>query len=107
MESLSTQNRGTHRLGMRDRDKESLSRLIERLSKWDIVLFCTYDYALYVEIIAKEKLIQSRYQIYFLEKNNGRLRHWYALFHGNSIVVSKTIEMVNLTTALFAAVLVK
>ena len=86
-----------------DRDQETLSRLIERLSKWDIELFCADNYAAYAEGIDEEKLIQSKSQTYYLEQNNGRQRHWYARFRRKSIVVSKTLEMVNLTMALFAA----
>ena len=85
------------------RDKETLSRLIERLSKWDIELFCTDNYAAYAEVIDENKLIQSKSQTCYLEQNNGRQRHWYARFRRKSIVVSKTLEMVNLTMALFAA----
>ena len=85
------------------RDKETLTRLIERLSKWDIELFCTDNYAAYAEVIDEDKLIQSKSQTYYLEQNNGRQRHWYARFLRKSIVVSKTLEMVNLTMALFAA----
>lgn len=85
------------------RDKETLTRLIERLSKWDIELFCTDSYAAYAEVIGEDKLIQSKSQTYYLEQNNGRQRHWYARFRRKSIVVSKTLEMVNLTMALFAA----
>ena len=85
------------------RDKETLTRLIERLSKWDIELFCADNYAAYAEVIDEDKLIQSKSQTYYLEQNNGRQRHWYARFRRKSIVVSKTLEMVNLTMALFAA----
>ena len=85
------------------RDKETLTRLLERLSKWDVELFCTDNYAAYADVIEEDKLIQSKSQTYYLEQNNGRQRHWYARFRRKSIVVSKTLEMVNLTIALFAS----
>ena len=84
------------------RDKETLSRLMERLSKWDVELFCTDNYAAYCEVLDENKLYQSKTQTFYLEQNNCRQRHWYARFRRKSIVVSKTLEMVDLTMALFA-----
>ena len=89
------------------RDKETLTRLIKRLSKWDIELFCADKYAAYAEVIDEDKLIQSKSQTHYLEQNNGWQRHWYARFRRKSIVVFKTLEMVNHTMALFAAFHVK
>ena len=84
------------------RAKATFRRLIERLLKWDVELFCTDNWVVYQEVIDEDKLFQSKTQTYFLEQNNGRQRHWYARFRRKSIVVSKTLEMVDLTMALFA-----
>ena len=84
------------------RDKETFSRLMERLSGWEVELFCTDNWAVYSEVIDKDKLLQTKSQTFYLEQNNGRQRHWYARFRRKSIVVSKTLEMVDLTMALFA-----
>ena len=85
-----------------NRDKETLKRLIDRLSKWEVELFCTDNWPVYPEVIDEAKLLQTKAQTYYLEQNNGRQRHWYARFRRKSIVVSKTLEMVDLTMALFA-----
>ena len=53
-------------------------------------------------MISDDKLFQGKSQTFYLEQNNGRQRHWFARFRRKSIVVSKTIEMVDLTMALFA-----
>ena len=37
-----------------------------------------------------------------LERNNCLMRHWFGRFKRKSIIVSKGVEMVNLTIALFA-----
>jgi insertion element IS1 protein InsB len=37
-----------------------------------------------------------------IERNNGRQRHWFARFRRKSVVVSKSLQMVDLTMALFA-----
>ena len=36
------------------------------------------------------------------ERNNCRMRHWFGRFKRKSIIVSKSVEMVNVTVALFA-----
>ena len=38
-----------------------------------------------------------------IERVNSRLRHWFARFRRRTCVVSKTLEMVDATIALFAA----
>mgnify|MGYP001025256530 FL=1 len=75
---------------------------MERLSRWKVELFCTDNWGVYSEVIAADKLYQSKSQTVYLEQNNGRQRHWFAHFRRKSIVVSKTLEMVDLTMALFA-----
>ena len=75
---------------------------MERLSKWNVELFCTDNLRVYQETVAEEKLYQSKSQTVYLEQNNGRQRHWFARFRIRSIVVSKTLEMVDLTMALFS-----
>ena len=85
------------------RDKATLSRLAERLTPWATELHCTDNWASCPEVMDEEKLLQSKSQTFYLEQNNGRQRHWYARFRRKSIVVSKTLEMVDLTMALFAA----
>lgn len=65
-------------------------------------MFCADEYAVYTETIPEEQLFQSKSQTVFLEQNNSRQRHWFARFRRKSIVVSKTLEMVELTMALFA-----
>lgn len=75
---------------------------MSRLQKWNVELYCADNWAVYPEVIAEEKLFQGKSQTYYLEQNNGRQRHWFARFRRKSIVVSKTLEMVDLTMALFA-----
>lgn len=73
---------------------------MERLSRWKVELFCTDNWGVYPEVIVADKLYQSKSQTVYLEQNNGRQRHWFARFRRKSIVVSKTLEMVDLTMAL-------
>ena len=84
------------------RDKKTLLKLKNRLKKWNVELFCTDEYDVYSQSISEDKLFQSKSQTICIEQNNGRQRHWFARFRIKSIVVSKTLQMVDLTIALFA-----
>ena len=84
------------------RDKQTLSKLINRLKRWNVQLFCTDGYDVYNRVIEEEKLFQSKTQTYYIEQNNCIQRHWFARFRRKSIVVSKSSEMVDLTMFLFA-----
>ena len=84
------------------RDKKTFLKLWNRLSKWKVEMFCSDEYRVYIETIPEEQLLQSKSQTIYLEQNNGRQRHWFARFRRRSIVVSKSLQMINLTMALFA-----
>ena len=75
---------------------------MDRLAKWNVELYCADNWAVYPEAIPEAELFQCKSQTFYLEQNNGRQRHWFARFRRKSIVVSKTLEMVDLTMALFA-----
>ena len=86
------------------RDKKTLQKLMDRLSKWNVELYCTDNWPVYEKVIDEDRLYQSKSQTYYIEQNNARQRHWFARFRRKSIVVSKTLEMVELTMALFVAI---
>lgn len=83
------------------RDKKTFLTLWNRLKKWNVELFCADEYSVYTETVPEEYLLQSKSQTVFIERNNGRQRHWFARFRRKYIVVSKKLEMVDLTMALF------
>ena len=85
------------------RDKATLEKLIERLEKWNVKLYYTDDYQAYSSVISREKWVQTKAETYAIERNNCRMRKpWLGRFKRKSIIVSKSLEMVNLTVALFA-----
>ena len=85
------------------RDKATLEKLIERLEKWNVKLYYTDDYQAYSSVIPREKLVQTKAETHAIEPNNCRMRKpWLGRFKRKSIIVSKSLEMVNLTVALFA-----
>jgi insertion element IS1 protein InsB len=80
--------------------------LLERLSKWDVQVYCTDDWAAY----SKQLEIQcpnahhviTKAETVAIERNNSDTRHWIGRFHRKTKIVSKSEEMVDLSMALFA-----
>jgi IS1 family transposase len=85
-----------------DRSSDTLWPLLERLSEYDVVLFFADHWESYEELIPPEKLVQTKAETHGIERNNSQQRHWFARFRRRTCVVSRSIEMVELTTALFA-----
>jgi IS1 family transposase len=84
------------------RDKKTLQKMVDRLTQWDVQLYCTDKWATYASVIPQDKLVQSKATTHAIERNHGRQRHWFGRFKRKSIVVSKSKEMVDLTMGLFA-----
>jgi insertion element IS1 protein InsB len=105
--------RGTDRLidwECGERDRATLDRLLERLERWGVRLFCTDDYAPYDAALPVGRhyigkslpRTRSGDQTQRIESNNARQRHWFARFRRRTCVVSRSVEMVEATMALFA-----
>ena len=84
------------------RDKATLKKLIQRLEKWNVKVYYTDDWHPYRAVIPKDKLVQTKKETHRIKRNNCRMRHWFGRFKRKSIIVSKSVEMVNVTVALFA-----
>lgn len=84
------------------RDKTTFLRLYKRLKRWNILVYFTDHWKAYSECIPEHLLIQTKAQTYRIEQNNGRQRHWFARFRRKSVVVSRTLAMLEATMALFA-----
>ena len=79
-----------------------MSRLLERLKRWNARLYCTDDWAAYAELIPQGRLYVGKDETHGIERDHARQRHWLARFRRRSIVVSKTQRMVDASIALFA-----
>jgi insertion element IS1 protein InsB len=86
-----------------DRDTATLSRLLERLKPWNVTLYCTDDFGPYDTLLPVGRHYIGKDETLTIERLISRLRHWFARFRQRTCVVSKTIEMVDATIALFAA----
>ena len=84
------------------RDKATLEKLVDRLAQWDVKLYCTDQWGTYASVIPQDTRMQSQAMTHAIERPPGRQRHGFGRFKRKSIMVSKSKEMVDLTTALFA-----
>jgi insertion element IS1 protein InsB len=79
-----------------------LQKLVDRLARWDVHVYGTDQWGTYASVIPQDKLIQSKTTTHDIERNHGRQRHGFGRFKRQSIIVSKSTEIVDLTMALFA-----
>jgi insertion element IS1 protein InsB len=84
------------------RDKATLKKMVDRLAKWHVKMYCTDTWAAYASVIPQDKLVQSKATTHAIERNHCRQRPWFGRFKRQSIILSKSQEMVDLTLALFA-----
>jgi insertion element IS1 protein InsB len=85
-----------------DRDERTFRRLFERLARWKVRLFCSDSYGVYPLVLAVGGHYQGKGETVALERNNGQQRHWTAALRRRSIVVSKSLAMIERRVALFA-----
>jgi IS1 family transposase len=81
--------------------------MVNRLAQWDVQVYCTDKWGTYAAIIPQDKMVQSKATTHDIERNHCRQCHWFSHFKRRSIIVSNSIEMVDLTMALFAKFWVK
>ncbi len=84
------------------RDKETLEKLTTRLSALDVRVYFTDKWHVYETLLPASKHVQTKAETHRIERNNCLMRHWFGRFKRKSIIVSKSVEMVDLTIALFA-----
>src|SRR5512143_3818292 len=102
LEGLRARHRPADRLGMRDRDQATLDRLLARLERWGVRLFCPDDYGPYDAALPAGRHDIGKDQTQRSESNDARQRHWFTRFRRRTCVVSRSVEMVDATMALFA-----
>jgi insertion element IS1 protein InsB len=78
-----------------------LSRLLERVERWNPHLYCTDDRVAYAELIPQGRPFVGKEETYGIKRDHVRQRHWLARFRCRTRVVSKAKRMVNASTALF------
>jgi insertion element IS1 protein InsB len=84
------------------RDEGTLRRLFDRLARWKVRLFCSDSYGVYPLVLAVGNHYQGKGETVALERNYGQQRHWTAALRRRSIVVSRSLAMIERRVALFA-----
>jgi IS1 family transposase len=84
-----------------DRSTQTLQPLIEKIDPYLIHFYYADHWKSYPEVLAENQLSQSKAETHGIERNNSRQRHWFARFKRRSIVVSKSLQMVEATMVLF------
>ena len=79
-----------------------MERLLERLKRWGVRLYCADGLNAYAELIPQGSLNVGKEETHGIERDNARQRHWLARFRRRSIVVSKAKRMVDVSLTLFA-----
>ena len=81
------------------RNTETLEKLTHRLKgSLNVKTYYTDKGQVYKAVLPASKLIQTKAETH----HNCLRHHWFGRFKRKSIIVSKSVEMVNLTIALFA-----
>jgi IS1 family transposase len=83
-------------------DQRTFKKWDKRFKQWNVQIYCADEYQVYSAIIPKRHLAMSTRETRGIEYNHTPNRHWLGCFTRQSIVVSKSLEMVDLTMALFA-----
>jgi insertion element IS1 protein InsB len=85
------------------RDRATLKRLLRRVKRWKARLYCADGWEAYADLIPVGRLFVGKDQTHGIERDHARQRHWLARFRRRSIVVSRSVRMVDASIALFAA----
>ena len=84
-----------------DRDAATLSRLLDRVERWNPRLYCTDDWAAYGELIPQGRLYVGKEETHGIERDHSRQRPRPARFRRRTCVVSRAERMVDASIALF------
>src|SRR3954470_2033154 len=84
------------------RDAATLERMLERLKRWRVRLYCADGWAAYAELIPQGRLFVGEEETHGIERDHSRQRHWLARFRRRTCVVSQAVRMVEASIALFA-----
>ena len=85
-----------------NRDAATLSRLLERVARWGVRLYCADGWEAYAELIPQGRLHVGKEETHGIERDHSRQRHWLARFRRRTCVVSRAERMVDASIALFA-----
>ncbi|ETZ04597.1 IS1 family transposase [Holospora undulata] len=86
-----------------DHLSQTFKRLFERLKKWKILFYCKDHWAGFNKIIPSNRLFQEKDKTFSIEQNNARQCHWFARFRRKLLKNTRSLEMLEGTLLIFAA----
>src|SRR3954471_24951173 len=98
-------DRATGRLIDRElggRDAATLERMLERLERWGVRLYCADGWEAYAELIPRGRLFVGKEETHGIERDHSRRRHRLARFRRRTRVASRAERMVGASIAPFA-----
>jgi insertion element IS1 protein InsB len=84
------------------RDTATVQKLVDRLAPWEVKVYGPDTWATFASVIPQDHWVQRTATPHDIERHHCRQRHGFGRFTRQSIMVSKSKEMVQLTIALFA-----
>jgi insertion element IS1 protein InsB len=78
------------------------AKLYDRLKKWNVRVYFSDYWSAYSNLIPPGLLVQTKAETHLIESNNFPQRHWFARFRRKTCCVSQSLEMIDLTTMLYA-----
>ena len=84
------------------RDTQTLIKMYDSMGFKKYLHIYSDCYESYKEFVPKNNLTQSKKYTVQIERNNGRQRHWLAAFRRRPILVTRSIENLTISMALFA-----
>ena len=85
-----------------DRSSQTLNRLCDQQDLLRKKRVYTDNYACYAEIIGASSLRQGKSNTYKIEQNNALQRHWLGRFRRRSQIVTRSLDMLQVSLGLFA-----
>ena len=74
---------------------------MDRLNLWRAKRIYSDFYVCYADVVGSERLRQGKQNTYKIEQNNALQRHWLGRFRRRTQIVSRSLDMLNKTMALF------
>jgi len=74
------------------------------LKAWNVLFYAADHGSGFGKIIPKNNLFQGKDKTFSIEQNSSRQRHWFARFRRKTLANSRSLEMLDITMRIFAAV---
>ena len=84
-----------------DRSSKTLMGLFDDFNLWQARRVYTDNYVCYAEVVGAKQLRQGKKNTYKIEQNNALQRHWLGRFRRRTQIVTRSLDMLNKSIALF------